>query len=93
MGAQSYTLHPLEDAHYHSLTPTGSSSTYAGSSAPYACPSYMSTSVGDLMTKMVVEESADEHAGLTADGSDGHSCWPKEDGVSAWPAYEVRRAF
>lgn len=86
MGSQSYTLHSLEDAHYHSLSPT---STYVG---PYASPAYMSASVGDLMSKMVVEEVADGNAGLTADG-DTHPCWPKEDGVSAWPAYEIRRAF
>lgn len=89
MGSQSYTLHSLEDAHYHSLTPT---STYAGPSASYACPAYMSASVGDLMSKMVVEEDADGHAGLTADGN-APPCWPKEDGVSAWSTYEIRRAF
>lgn len=89
MGSQSYTLHSLEDGHYHSLTPT---STYVGPSTSYACPAYMSASVGDLMSKMVVEEGTDSHTGLTTDG-DVHTCWPKEDGVSTWSAYELRRAF
>lgn len=89
MASQSFTLQSLDDAHYHSLTPT---STYVGPSATQACPAYMSTSVSDLMSKMVVEESADCRAGLTADGI-LHPCWPKEDGVSAWSAYEIRRAF
>ncbi|XP_075892224.1 POU domain class 2-associating factor 2 [Nelusetta ayraudi] len=80
-GSQPYTLHPLEDAHYHSITPT---STYAGPSASYACPAYMSAPVGDLVPKMVAEEGAD---------GDAHPCWPKEDGVSAWSPYEIRRAF
>lgn len=88
-GSQSYTLHSLEDAHYPSLTST---STYTVPSTSFPCPPYMSTPVSDLVSKMVTEEGADSHASLTADG-DTHSCWPKEDGVSSWSPYEIRRSF
>lgn len=82
--SQSYTLHPLEDAHYHSLTTSApSSSPYASS---YACPPY----TPDLMTKMVSEEG-EGHS--LPPGSDSHSTWAKEDPVSAWSPYEIRRAY
>lgn len=87
--SQSYTLHPLEEAHYHSLT---SSSSYPLPSTSFPCPPYMSSPVSDLVSKMVTEEAPDGHASLAPD-SEAHSCWPKEDGVSSWSSYEIRRAF
>lgn len=87
--SQSYNLHSLEDAHYHSLT---SSTSYPGPSTSFPCPPYMSSPVSDLVSKMVTEEASDGHASLGPDG-EAHSCWPKEDGVSSWSPYEIRRAF
>ncbi|XP_041796974.1 uncharacterized protein C11orf53 homolog [Chelmon rostratus] len=86
--SQPYTLHSLEDAHYHPLT----SSSYPVPSASFPGPPYMSSPVSDLVSKMVSEEAADSHAGLHPN-SEAHSCWPKEDGVSSWSAYEIRRAY
>lgn len=86
-GSQPYTLHPLEDAHYHPLTSSGS---YPVASASFPCPSYMHTPISDLVTKMVTEEAADGHAGLP---SEVHTSWAKEDGVSPWSPYEIRRAY
>ncbi|XP_059188053.1 POU class 2 homeobox associating-factor 2-like [Centropristis striata] len=87
--SQPYTLHSLEEAHYHPLT---SSSSYPGPSTSFSCPSYMSTPITDLVSKMVTEEAADSHAGLPP-GSEAHSSWAKEDGVSSWSPYEIRRAY
>ncbi|XP_070762583.1 POU class 2 homeobox associating-factor 2-like [Enoplosus armatus] len=86
---QHYTLHSMEDAHYHPLT---TSSSYPAPSASFACPPYMGSPVSDLVSKMVTEEVADGHAGLPASG-EAHSCWGKEDGVSSWSPYEIRRAY
>ncbi|XP_062417609.1 POU class 2 homeobox associating-factor 2-like [Pungitius pungitius] len=86
-GSQPYTLHPLEEAHYHPLTSSGS---YPVASASFACPSYMHTPISDIVTKMVTEEAADGHAGLP---SEVHPSWAKEDGVSPWSPYEIRRAY
>ncbi|XP_029964571.1 uncharacterized protein C11orf53 homolog [Salarias fasciatus] len=83
---QPYTLHPLEDAHYHSLT----GSAYPAAPSSTTCPPYMSSSVTDLMSKMVTEESADGHAGMAADA---HPSWVKEDAVGSWSTYEIRRAY
>ncbi|XP_034557310.1 uncharacterized protein C11orf53 homolog [Notolabrus celidotus] len=87
--SQPYTLHPLEDAHYHPLT---TSSSYGLPSSSFTCPPYMSSPVSDLVSKMVTEEAAEGHTGLSANG-EGHSCWAKEDGVSSWSPYELRRAY
>lgn len=87
--SQPYTLHPLEDAHYHPLT---TSSSYAVPSASFACPPYMSSPVSDLVSKMVTEEAADGHAGLPPSG-EAQPCWAKEDGVSPWSPYEIRRTY
>ncbi|TNN23754.1 putative protein C11orf53 [Liparis tanakae] len=88
MGGQPYTLHPLEEAHYHALTTSGS---YPGgpSSSSFPCPSYMGTPISDLVTKMVTEEASDGGAGLPP----GEASWAKEDGVSSWSPYEIRRAY
>lgn len=86
--SQSYTLHPLEDAHYHSLTTTTASSSPYTSASSYACPPYISTP--ELMSKMVSEEG-DSHS--LPPTSDSHSSWGKEDPVSAWSPYEIRRAY
>lgn len=83
--SQPYTLHSLEDAHYHSLT----SSPYPLPSTSFPCPPYMSSPISDLMSKMVNEEASDS----LATESEAHSCWPKEDGVNSWSTYEIRRAF
>lgn len=91
MGGQPYALHPLEDAHYHSLTPS-TSYPLAPAPAPFPCPPYMSSPIGDLVSKMGPEEAAEGQVGLGADG-EGHPCWPKEDGMNSWSPYEVRRAF
>lgn len=88
--SQPYTLHSLEDVHYHPLT---TSSTYtAPPSSSFPCPPYMSSPVGDLVSKMVTEDAAEGHSGLSG-GSDAHSSWPKEDGVSSWSPYEIRRTY
>ncbi|XP_020500535.3 POU class 2 homeobox associating-factor 2 [Labrus bergylta] len=84
--SQPYTLHPLDDTHYHPLT---TSSSYPLPSTSFSCPPYMSSSVSDLVSKMVTEEAADS---LPANG-EGHPCWAKEDGVSSWSPYEIRRAY
>lgn len=92
MSGQPYALHPLEDAHYHSLTPS-TSYPLAPAPAPFPCPPYMSGPIGDLVvSKMGPEEAAEGQVGLGADG-EGHPCWPKEDGMNSWSPYEVRRAF
>lgn len=79
---QPYTLHPLEDAHYHSLTSSSSAyPTAPSSTSSYTCPPYMGSSISDLMSKMVTEESADSHVNVTADA---HPPWVKEDAVSSW---------
>lgn len=87
--SQPYTLHPLEDAHYHPLT---TSSSYAVPSSSFACPPYMSSPVSDLVSKMVTDEVADSHSSLPPNG-EPHSSWVKEDGVSSWSPYEIRRAY
>lgn len=86
--SQAYTLHPLEDAHYHPLTTTSS---YPVPSSTFPCPPYMSSSVSDLVSKMVTEE-AEGHGSLPPSG-EAHASWAKEDGVSSWPSYEIRRAY
>lgn len=88
MSGQPYALHPLEDAHYHALTP---STSYPLPSTSFPCPPYMSGPIGELASKMEAEAS-EEPVGLSADG-EGAPCWPKEDGISSWPPYEVRRPF
>ncbi|XP_069003361.1 LOW QUALITY PROTEIN: POU domain class 2-associating factor 2 [Embiotoca jacksoni] len=85
---QPYTLHSLEDAHYHPLT---TSSSYPVPSS-FPCPPYMSSPVSDLVSKMVTEEAAEGHSSLPA-GPDGHSSWAKDDGVSSWSPYDNRRAY
>ncbi|KAK2912291.1 POU class 2 homeobox associating-factor 2-like [Channa argus] len=87
--SQAYTLHSLEDAHYHPLTTSSSYSVPSSSSFP--CPPYMGSSVSDLVTKMVTDE-ADGHGGLPP-SSEAHASWAKEDGGSAWSPYEIRRAY
>ncbi|KAM6987847.1 LOW QUALITY PROTEIN: POU domain class 2-associating factor 2 [Tautogolabrus adspersus] len=87
--SQPYTLHPLDDTHYHPLT---TSSSYSLPSTSFSCPPYMSGTVSDLVSKMVTEEATDSHASLPSN-SEGHSCWAKEDGVSSWSPYEIRRAY
>ncbi|XP_026220946.1 uncharacterized protein C11orf53 homolog [Anabas testudineus] len=85
---QAYTLHPLEDAHYHPLT---TSSSYPIPSSTFPCPPYMSSSVSDLVSKMVTEEG-DGHGSLPP-SSEAHASWAKDDGVSSWSPYEIRRAY
>ncbi|XP_071761656.1 POU domain class 2-associating factor 2 [Centroberyx gerrardi] len=89
--AQPYTLHSLEDAHYHPLTTTGS---YPGPSS-FPCPPYMTGTVNDLVSKMaplVTDEAAESHGSL-APHSEAHSSWAKEDGGSSWSPYEIRRSY
>uniref|UniRef100_A0A8C2WLS0 Si:ch211-213d14.1 n=1 Tax=Cyclopterus lumpus TaxID=8103 RepID=A0A8C2WLS0_CYCLU len=88
-GSQPYTLHPLEEAHYHALTTSGS---YPGPSASFPCPSYMGTPISDLVTKMGTEEASDGNVG-PAPGGEVHASWAKEDGVSSWSPYEIRRTY
>ncbi|TDH15240.1 hypothetical protein EPR50_G00029530 [Perca flavescens] len=87
--SQPYILHSMEEAHYHPLT---TSSSYQVPSTSFPCPSYMSTPISDLVSKMVTEEEADSHTSL-APNSEAHSSWAKEDGVSSWSPYEIRRAY
>uniref|UniRef100_A0A3P9PPN0 Chromosome LG13 open reading frame, human C11orf53 n=1 Tax=Poecilia reticulata TaxID=8081 RepID=A0A3P9PPN0_POERE len=86
--SQPYTLHSLEDVHYHPLTSGG---TYSVPSS-FPCPPYMSSPVSDLVSKMVSEDMAEGHSSLPA-GTEAHSSWAKEDGVSPWSPYELRRAY
>ncbi|XP_060929882.1 POU domain class 2-associating factor 2 [Limanda limanda] len=86
-GSQPYTLHSLEEAHYHSLT----SSSYTTPSSSFACPPYMSSPASDLVSKMVTEE-ANGHGSLP-NNVEAQASWAKEDGVSPWSPYEIRRAF
>lgn len=87
--SQSYTLHPLEDAHYHPLT---TSSSYPIPSSTFPCSPYISSPVTDLVSKMVTEEGVDGHSSIPPNG-EAHSTWAKEDGVSSWSPYEIRRAY
>ncbi|XP_030007563.1 uncharacterized protein C11orf53 homolog [Sphaeramia orbicularis] len=87
--SQSYTLHPLEDAHYHPLT---TSSSYPVPSSTFPCSPYISSPVSDLVSKMVTEEGVDGHSNLPPNG-EAHPTWAKEDGVSSWSPYEIRRAY
>ncbi|XP_008582002.1 PREDICTED: uncharacterized protein C11orf53 homolog [Galeopterus variegatus] len=79
-GAQSYSLHALEDLHHTPGYPTP---------PPYPFSPFMTVS-NDLPPK-VVPISPDEGA----DTSSLHdpSPWTKEDGNMAWGAYECRRAY
>ncbi|CAG6007517.1 unnamed protein product [Menidia menidia] len=86
---QPFTLHSLEDVHYHPLT---TSAPYPVPSSSFPCPPYMSSPVTDLVSKMGTEEVAEGHSSLPT-GTDTHSSWAKEDGVSAWSPYEIRRAY
>lgn len=94
-GGQPYTLHPLEDAHYHPLTPSASSYPASSSAASFSCPAYMSgpapgaaAATADLVSKMVTEE-----ADALPPPPDGPGSWVKEDGVNSWSPYELRRAY
>ncbi|XP_075994321.1 POU domain class 2-associating factor 2 [Genypterus blacodes] len=83
--SQPYTLHSLEDAHYHPLT---TSSSYLPPSS-FPCTPYMTN---DLVSKMVTEEAPEGHSSLPLN-SEPHSTWAKEDGVSSWSSYEIRRSY
>ncbi|XP_077397434.1 POU domain class 2-associating factor 2 isoform X2 [Festucalex cinctus] len=85
-GSQPYALHPLEDAHYHLLT---SSNSFAAPPSSFPCPPYVNN---DLAPKMVAEAASDGHAGLPLN-MEAHASWDKEDGVSCWSPYELRRAY
>lgn len=87
MSSQPYAMHPLEEAHYHPLTP---STSYPLPSASFPCPPYMSGPIGDLAAKMEAAEASEGPVGLSGEGA---PCWPKEEGINSWPPYEVRRPF
>ncbi|XP_054853962.1 POU domain class 2-associating factor 2 [Eublepharis macularius] len=80
-GAQSFSLHALEDVHYTSGYSTAS---------PYPFSSFM-TVANDLTPKML-HVSSEEPADTTA-LHDSSSLWPKDDGSSLWGPYECRRAY
>ncbi|XP_024910986.1 POU domain class 2-associating factor 2 [Cynoglossus semilaevis] len=88
--SQSYTLHPLEDNNYHSLTTTSSNYPVLSSSS-FSCAPYMTSPASDLVSKMVTEDN-DGH-GNPPPNSEAQSSWAKEDGVSPWSPYEIRRAY
>ncbi|XP_045411583.1 uncharacterized protein C11orf53 homolog [Lemur catta] len=79
-GAQSYSLHALEDLHHTPGYPTP---------PPYPFTPFMTVS-NDLPPK-AVPLSPDEEA----DTSSFHdpSSWTKEDGSLAWGSYDCRRAY
>ncbi|XP_006890922.1 PREDICTED: uncharacterized protein C11orf53 homolog [Elephantulus edwardii] len=79
-GAQSYSLHGLEELHHTPGYPTP---------PPYPFAPFM-TVTNDLAPK-VVPLSADE--GADAPSLHDPSPWTKEDGGMAWGAYECRRAY
>ncbi|XP_077422854.1 POU class 2 homeobox associating-factor 2-like [Vanacampus margaritifer] len=84
--SQSYTLHSLEDAHYHLLT---SSNSYSAPPSSFPCPPFMNN---DLASKIITEETSDGHTSLPLN-METHNSWDKEDGVSCWSSYELRRAY
>ncbi|XP_077468107.1 POU domain class 2-associating factor 2 [Stigmatopora argus] len=84
--SQSYTLHSLEDANYYLLTSTNS---YAAPPSTFPSPAYMNS---DPVSKIVTEDAVDSHSGLPLN-VEAHTCWDKDDTVSAWSSYELRRAF
>ncbi|XP_062053586.1 POU domain class 2-associating factor 2 [Lepus europaeus] len=79
-GAQSYSLHTLEELHHTAGYPTP---------PPYPFAPFM-TMANDLPPK-VVSLAPDEGA----DPSPLHdpSAWTKDDGSMAWGSYECRRAY
>ncbi|CAL8350646.1 unnamed protein product [Lota lota] len=89
--SQPYALHTLEDVHFH---PLSSSSSYPPPSPSYCSP-YMSGTVGDLAPKMapLAPEEAESHRGLSSHSDAHHPSWAKEDAVSAWSSYEIRRSY
>lgn len=50
----------------------------------------MSSPVSDLVSKMVADEEG--HCSLPP-SADAHPSWAKEEGVSSWSPYELRRAY
>ncbi|XP_049581885.1 POU domain class 2-associating factor 2 [Syngnathus scovelli] len=84
--SQSYTLHALEDVHYHLLS---SSNPYSAPTSSFPCPPYMNS---DLASKIVTEEPADSHTSLPLN-LEAHTSWDKDDGVSSWSPYELRKAY
>uniref|UniRef100_A0A3Q2Z016 Si:ch211-213d14.1 n=1 Tax=Hippocampus comes TaxID=109280 RepID=A0A3Q2Z016_HIPCM len=82
----SYTLHSLEDAQYHLLT---SSNSYTAPSSSFPCSPYMNN---DLASKIVTEEAADGHTSLPLN-MEAHTSWDKEDAVTSWCPYELRRTY
>ncbi|XP_041494336.1 uncharacterized protein C11orf53 homolog [Microtus oregoni] len=79
-GAQSYSLHSLEDLHHTPGYPTPSS---------YPFTSFMTMS-NDLPSK-VVPLSPEE--GSDTSSLHDPSPWTKEDGSMTWGSYECRRAY
>ncbi|XP_019364249.1 PREDICTED: uncharacterized protein C11orf53 homolog isoform X1 [Gavialis gangeticus] len=79
-GAQSYSLHALEDVHY--------ASGYPGTSS-YSFPSFM-TVANDLTPKMI-HLSSDEPSETTS--LHDNSSWGKDDGSPVWGTYECRRTY
>uniref|UniRef100_G3VMP3 Uncharacterized protein n=2 Tax=Sarcophilus harrisii TaxID=9305 RepID=G3VMP3_SARHA len=79
-GAQSYSLHALEDLHYTPSYPPPSS---------YSFTPFM-TVTNDLTPK-VIQLSSDE----TLDTTSLHEnpSWTKDDGNGVWGSYECRRAY
>ncbi|XP_054651321.1 POU class 2 homeobox associating-factor 2 [Dunckerocampus dactyliophorus] len=80
-GSGSYTLHSLEDNHYHLLASSNSSS--------FLCPPYMNS---EMVSKIAVEDTASSLSSLPP-GVDAHTSWEKEEEGSSWSSYELRRAY
>ncbi|KAI6073204.1 putative protein C11orf53-like protein [Aix galericulata] len=79
-GAQSYPLHPLEDAHY--------SPSYAATS-PYSFSPFV-TAASELNSRMS-HLSPEPPAELPP--LHDNSAWAKEDGNPSWGTYEGRRTY
>nr|XP_025749232.1 uncharacterized protein C11orf53 homolog [Callorhinus ursinus] len=79
-GAQSYSLHALEDLYHVSGYPTP---------PPYPFTPFMTMS-NDLPHKVVPLSPGE---GADTAGLQDPSSWTKEDGSMAWGSYECRRAY
>ncbi|XP_046891634.1 uncharacterized protein C11orf53 homolog isoform X1 [Hypomesus transpacificus] len=77
--AQPYSLHALEDSHYHHTS-------YPAPSA-YPCSPYI-TAPSDMASKM---PSEDQDSTMAPHGDT--SSWCKEDSSSPWSPYELRRSY
>ncbi|XP_030633968.1 A disintegrin and metalloproteinase with thrombospondin motifs 8 [Chanos chanos] len=78
---QPYSLHSLEDVHYH---------TPYQSTGSFVCPPYMTVSTDSLPK---IPPLTSEEPEITTPVLSDSLSWGKEDPGSAWSPYELRRTF